>query len=172
MSVDALKKSITGFINGLLAPIDYFALYSSKVVQQDADLSLQVTPDDPRLPGMSKVPINLGIPGATAKVQAGARALLGFANGDPSKPRAFLWESATLTELTIGGTPNDFVALAGKVLTELQKIQGKFDAHTHLAGALVAPSGGGPVTGVSGGLSPGQSVGSIPSVAATTVKVK
>jgi len=51
------------------------------------------------------------------------------------------------------------VALAELVRAELDAIAGAFGSHTHPAGALVAPGGGGPVTGASGpsaGYTPGD----------------
>lgn len=42
------------------------------------------------------------------------------------------------------------VALATKVQEELQGIANEIANHTHQAGALVAPSGGGPCTGITG----------------------
>jgi hypothetical protein len=72
--------------------------------------------------------------------------------------------------ITIGdANGNDFVALAQKVLTELNAIKTAFNSHTHAAGSLAAPSGGGAVTGVSAGPSASYSPNS---VAASEVKAK
>jgi hypothetical protein len=49
------------------------------------------------------VPIRYGIPGVVAKVAAGGRVLVGFENGDPSRPVAELWDNASLVELSFAG---------------------------------------------------------------------
>lgn len=49
------------------------------------------------------------------------------------------------------------IALADKVASELAAIQSALDSHTHQAGMLAAPSGGGPVTGTTGTASAGYS---------------
>jgi hypothetical protein len=73
--------------------------------------------------------------------------------------------------ITIGSDSGaeEFVATAQRVLTELNKLKSAFDGHTHVAGALVAPSGGGPVTGATAGAAASPSL-SAP--ASQTVKVK
>jgi hypothetical protein len=88
-------------VQRIMRRVDYFALYPSRVVQQLADGTLDLTPEDNRLAPMQAVPVRLGLPGATVKVSAGARVLLGFEAGDPARPVATLWESGTVTELAI-----------------------------------------------------------------------
>lgn len=139
MSLDVLKKNLAAFVRSVMAPVDYYALYPAKVVRQDAtNLLLELQPDDPRLPGMQKVPIRLGIPQATAKVSAGARGLVGFEGGDPRKPFWGPWDTTTLLELKIGGTGAQLVALENLVKTELTKLKDwqtsmktAFDSHKH-----------------------------------------
>lgn len=77
-------------------------------------------------------------------------------------------EAATITIGDKSGS--DFVALAGKVLTELQAIQSAFSGHTHSGTTLVPTVGGVPgtiagVTGLSSTYSPS-------SVAASQAKAK
>lgn len=103
MSMDRMKGGLEAFVRSLLHRLDYFALYPAKVVVQNADGTLELQPDDTRLPPHSQVPIRLGIPGASVKVAVGARVLLGFAAGRPDLPIATLWETGTVTELTISG---------------------------------------------------------------------
>lgn len=83
------------------APLDYFALYPSTLVTQDTDNTLQIRPDDERLPSMAGVPLRLPVPGAVIKVTDGARVLLGFESGSPSKPVALLWELGTAKSVEI-----------------------------------------------------------------------
>jgi hypothetical protein len=75
----------------------------------------------------------------------------------------------TENELHLGGQdPSEFVALATKVLNELDKIKTAFNGHKHTAGLLLTgASGGSPVTGSTGG--PNKSYSS-EAVAASKVK--
>jgi len=85
-----------------MARVDFFAAYPSRVVVQNADGTLDVLPDDPRIPSKAAVPIR-SLPGVTLKVTPGARVLLGFEDGDPKKPIATLWEGQGLISMSVGG---------------------------------------------------------------------
>jgi hypothetical protein len=57
-SGDRLCAAIEGLIDHLLEPrVDYLASYPARVVLQNDDDSIEVAPDDARLPGLSRVPI-------------------------------------------------------------------------------------------------------------------
>lgn len=102
---DRIKAGLDAFVRSIFGPkIDALALYPSTVVSQNADGTLELHPDDPRWPGLSSVPVRLGIPGAKVKVAAGARVLVGFAGGDAQRPIAELWESGSVTELDLTAT--------------------------------------------------------------------
>jgi hypothetical protein len=81
--------------------IDFLAAYPARVVKQNADGTLELFPDYGRLPTYKNVPIRYGVPGVTATIAAGGRVLLEFAGGDPQRPIATVWESASVTLLTI-----------------------------------------------------------------------
>lgn len=99
--LDRVKGGLLRIIMGVVGRTDFHALYPSKVVTQNTDGTLELQPDSAKLKPISKVPIRLGLPGVTVKVAAGARVLLGFEQGDPSRPRALLWEADSMTELVI-----------------------------------------------------------------------
>ncbi len=62
--------------------IDFLALYRAKVISQSADLStVDLQPDDRRIPGATGIPIALGLPGATAQVAQGSYMLIGWRAG-------------------------------------------------------------------------------------------
>lgn len=98
-----IRKVIGSF---LITQVDYLAGYRCKVVAQNADGSLELIPQDPRIPPVSKVPIFYGLPGVTAEVSPGAWVLLEFANGDPQRRIATLWELSDLITITITATGN------------------------------------------------------------------
>ena len=87
------------------------------------------------VPGLAPNALALGDPGLASDVA------LGVVGGAQVRIK-----SATV-EATSGGaaTAADFVAMAGKVLTELQAIKTAFDSHTHVTTAVV---GGGGAPGV------------------------
>lgn len=98
MNFDGLKQFILALVRAETTRIDFLAYYPAVVKAQNSDLSLELEPDDKRIPAMSKVPIRFGIPAVTCKVNAGSRVLMGFAGGDPSKPVATTWEGSTIME--------------------------------------------------------------------------
>lgn len=143
-SSDRRTEAVFSIVNQAVARVDYFALYPARVVQQGVDGTLELTPDDVRLPGMSGVPIWYGVPGVTATVPAGARVLISWAGGDPRLPHALLWEPGSTTSISID-TTGDVVVNNGAL--KVARVTDPTTGHAHAAGALVA----GPyaVTGVS-----------------------
>lgn len=135
MSKDRWKVALTDFIDLVTRRIDYCALYPAKVNAQNADGTLEVTPEAAKIPKLSKVPLRLGLPGVTVKVSSGARVLLGFENGNSTKPFGALWDTSSFVEMRFNGGTIP-VAKEGSVTA----------GHTH-AFTLTAPPGGGPVTG-------------------------
>jgi hypothetical protein len=102
--------------NEIVGPrVDYLAAYPCVAVTQNLDGSLELQPDDTRIAPVSNVPIRLGTPGITATVANGARVLLQWTGGDPTKPVATLWEMANVQTMTLAvagqlklGDPNAF----------------------------------------------------------------
>lgn len=94
MSVlDRLKDNLLALTRVSTPHIDRFALYRARVVSQSADLAkVDVQPDDMRLPGMSGVPLKLGLPGARVSVSPGAYVLIGWEGGNGQRRYACLWE--------------------------------------------------------------------------------
>ena len=86
------------------ARLDFYAMYPARVVAQNPDGSLELKPDDARLPGFSAVPIRYGVPGIRVEVVPGARIGIEFEGGNPSAPVATLWASGTVSRLFIDAT--------------------------------------------------------------------
>jgi len=82
------------FLAGVRQEIDYSRTYAARVVSQNPDGTLQLSPDDPKQKGtgLNKVPIETGLPGFVVKVLSGARCSYHYENGDPSKPIAQAWK--------------------------------------------------------------------------------
>jgi hypothetical protein len=87
---------IDRFLDGVRQEVAYSRLYPSTVIMQNADLTLQLLPDDPQMrgSGLDNVPIRCGLPGFKVKLREGARVRLGFDAGAPHVPYASLWDDS------------------------------------------------------------------------------
>lgn len=96
----------------------YLAHYSATVERQHSDDSLDLMPDDVRVrgTGLSRVPIRHGLPGVRVLVVNGSRVLLGFENGDPSKPYASCWSASSIEAIMFDGGDKP-VARVGDAVT-------------------------------------------------------
>jgi hypothetical protein len=109
----AIVRALVG--NTLIGPrVDWLAKYDARVVAQNADGTLELKPDDDRLPSYSSVPIRYGVPGITATVATGARVVLEFSGANPQRPIATVWESAAVMQLNINAATS--ITLNGGVL--------------------------------------------------------
>lgn len=103
VNVDRLKAGLVNFVRGVFPRLDYYALYSGKVISQGGSNSFDFQPDNQKVPGVSGVPVRMGLPGVTVQLALGSspRCLLGFLEGDPSQPFLALWEQPGLDTLTV-----------------------------------------------------------------------
>jgi hypothetical protein len=101
-------------------PLDYMLFYRAEVRVAAADGStVDVQPEDGRIPSHQGVPIRVGIPGAVATVMPGAIVLLGWEKGDPSRIYAVpAWESgAKVTKLVFTDAANDSIEVSNGIVT-------------------------------------------------------
>jgi hypothetical protein len=148
-----LYSVVRSIVRGLMPETDYLALHPCIVIKQDADGTLQLKPDSSRVPALAGVALRTFAPEVDVRVEKGARVLLGFAGGQADAPYACLWGTGSLTTVTVGSGSSDFVALAGKVLAELQSLQSWAStltawlvAHGH-SGVTTGPGVSGPAAG-------------------------
>lgn len=92
-TLDRLKRELTQFVERLLVPTRFHRLYPGRVVSQTGNV-VDVVLDDPTMV-VPPVVLRHGLPGWHVEVPAGTRVMVGFDNGDPSKPFAALWEPTT-----------------------------------------------------------------------------
>ena len=106
MSWDRFKAYVEKVVEAIVgARLDYLARYPARVDKQADDGTLELTPDDKRIPPITNVKIHVGVPGTTVEVEQGSRVLLAYAGGDPSKPIAEIWEpGASVTKVTMKAT--------------------------------------------------------------------
>lgn len=131
---DRAKAGLVAFIRSvvggsIIGPrVDYLAVYPCKVVAQNSDGTLELQPDDARLPPYSNVPIRYGVPGVTATVPAGSRCLLTFAGADPQKRIVVGWEAGTVLGIVLAGGSNgvarngDSVAATAQMSTWMSQV--------------------------------------------------
>jgi hypothetical protein len=111
---DRFKAAISGAVKGALPDLEYRAWWEATIDHQ-AGNTVDLAPDAGELvPTMGSVPLAFGIPGVTAEGASGGRALVGWAGGDPSKPRAFAFDpEINVTKLVIAAVALFLGAEAG-----------------------------------------------------------
>jgi hypothetical protein len=122
---DRIKAAFFGAVGAADPRVAYRAAYAGTVVSQAADGSVDVKMDDPRLPGMSALPLVLPIAGTRIRLRCAAdatpsptpasvaRCLVIFLDGDPARPACMLMDApkdavdlvtfAVTTTLELGG---------------------------------------------------------------------
>jgi hypothetical protein len=99
LKTDRLKSAFYALIRAAKPRIDYLGFYAGRVVASSTSggrTLLDVVPDDDRIPPMARVFLKLGGPGAEVEFDEvdGLRVLVGWENGDPSRPFCCLFEGA------------------------------------------------------------------------------
>jgi hypothetical protein len=136
------RSALERFIDYVVRDRVYLRSYECTVEAQNDDGSVDLLPDSDviRGTGLQSVPIYHGLPGVTVRVIPGARVLLQFVGGDPSKPYASLWRSGDIEEISFNGGQAP-VARQGDAVAVY------WPATLNFTGAIVgAPSG--TITGV------------------------
>ena len=134
MNLDRLKTPLQSFVRSVMSRVDYYAMYRAQVVVQKGN-TVDVIPDDTRLPPMSGIPLRHGLPGVSLTVQPGTWVMVSWSGGDPQKPYAQLWEGGeTVVTLSIGGSAADNPVLLQSFLT-------LFNTHTHSGGTMSGNTG-------------------------------
>ena len=98
------RETFAKLVARALPRLDYLARYEARVVAQSpADDTLELSPVDERIPGLSGVPLRVPAPGMRVLLSPGARVLLGWDGADPSKPFAESFVSGTTLLLDLVG---------------------------------------------------------------------
>lgn len=99
---DRIKRGLRAIIDSVVGPrLDYLAAYPARVVNQLADGRVECVTDDARIGSIGPMPIRLGIPGASVRVEPGARAYVSFDGGNPKAPFLASFEAGSLKELLL-----------------------------------------------------------------------
>lgn len=93
-----VPETLKAIIRWVMRDVKYHKHYVATVQRQLGD-AVDLLPDDPEIrgTGLSNVPIMYGLPGVSATVAPGTKMTLFFENGDPTKPRAAMWEGGHIT---------------------------------------------------------------------------
>ncbi len=142
LTFERWRQDFANIVENLVGrQIDYTKIYPSVVVAQNADGTLQLLADNPKVRGTghNNIRIRHGLPGVSVEVSAGARVRLGFENGKPGEPYASLWDTdAAFVTIHLGDSANtEFVALSNLVKDELDAMASTFDEHIHATTATV-----------------------------------
>ncbi len=76
----------------------YRALWPA-VVKTSGSSTVDVQPENSRIPGLSDVPVRQGLPGVRVEVESGQRVRLGWDDGDPRRPFVALWDASGTLKL-------------------------------------------------------------------------
>lgn len=103
----------TRAVREALPCLDYQALYEYEVVEQHGD-KLDVRPIDKRFgfPVVLRAVMLPGLAGSTPKLKTRARVLVGWVNGDPTRPFVSHYEATS----GAGGTPDEVAVQAGDIV--------------------------------------------------------
>lgn len=149
-AVDSPSNLLEAILGQMRRRVALSRTYPARVVQQNADGTLQLLPDDDKVKGggLDRVPIRYGLPGFTATVPAGTRVRVGFDAGDASRPWAALWDEGDVTAVVFdGGTrpvarEGDLVKVFFPSAMAFSGFTGVPPATTPISGTLTITSAG------------------------------
>lgn len=101
-SSDNAAEALREFVRETMRGVEWYPSFSARVAVQRSDGTLDVYPDDRRLPPVTSVRLRLPVPGAKLTVPPGSQVTILFENGDPRQPVAVAYGT---------GNPPNAVAL-------------------------------------------------------------
>lgn len=125
-----------------LPRVDRLAQYRAEVKTAATDGStVDVAPEDARLPPMQGVPLRVAIPGLTVVAKAGSVVLIGWERGDPSRPYAVpSWEQTggVCSSLTFEADAINLVSSGAKAAARKGDAVNLGDCHVVMASGAVS----------------------------------
>lgn len=91
MTGDGTDLGPAGFeraVRQVMRHTDYHALLPATLLRDHGDHTVDVQPQVAGWPALTRIPLQIGLPGVTVKIQAGSPMLLHFEHGNPAEPRA------------------------------------------------------------------------------------
>lgn len=115
---DKIKQYLFESSRGTISNIDYYAQYESKVQSQSSDfLKVDIQPIKPGLPGISSVPLRIGVGGITVELVPNALVMLAFDGADPSKPYVSSFRNEQIKSFKIKDQNNDSITMGNGTIT-------------------------------------------------------
>lgn len=100
MSPDRLRGALLTIISDATRAMSFVRLVRGRVVHVHSGGAVDTQPETQGAAQHSELPARYGLPGVLRAVaKAGARVLIGHAEGDPSQPFVAAWDSGELEEL-------------------------------------------------------------------------
>lgn len=149
---DTFAEALRRFVLGATRPLDYLGHYSGIVSEQHDDGTVDVTPDDARLPSFQRLRVRWGAAGVVSKLKANAPCTVGWENGDPRRPYVSGFAAEAFDEVWLGGATasSNFIALSNLVKDRLDAIVSSFNSHTHSGVQTGTGASGAPAAPISG----------------------
>jgi hypothetical protein len=107
--MDRFTSAIKRVIQAVLPDFDLYAMHPATVIAT-APNSVDVRPDNSRLPELVAVPLRTFAPNVQILASVDSRVLIAFEGGDRTKPVALLWGAGNFDALSIGSQNTQPVA--------------------------------------------------------------
>lgn len=100
MGADRLRESLLSIIDAATRRTRFHARVRARVVEVLGDGRVSTMPESPGTPPLPALPLRFGLPGVLRAIgKAGARVVVGWAEGDPAQPYVAAWDASQLEEL-------------------------------------------------------------------------
>lgn len=83
---DQGPSGLANVVRGVMGHTDWLAHFPCRILRDHGDHTLDLQPDHPQLPKLTRIRFMPPIPGSRIKVKAGGTAMLIFQHADPSRP--------------------------------------------------------------------------------------
>ena len=154
-----LGADLARFIRWVMRDLTFHRHYPAIVEFVHADGTMDVTADDEQIRGLglSALRAQAGLPGTVARGAQGARCLVGFRSGNPTRPYISAWATgAALGDISIDGGTAGVSGYGDPIevlLPEVVTVEGLLEGFTQPPGApppppVPTPPGGLPFSGI------------------------
>jgi hypothetical protein len=135
-----LVRAALGLTDSPVPSIMRLGRYRCTVTAQNADGTVDLTPDDTRISAEKNVVVHVSPPGASWQVQPGAIAWMGWTGGDPSKPYCTpdYEAGAVVTKLVLKA---NMVFVGDEPGAKALVSKDDFDAHVHTGPSTTCANG-------------------------------
>jgi hypothetical protein len=137
MNLDRLMLAVRRLLEALLPDFDLYAMHPGTVIKVQESVgavTVDVRPDNSRLPELIDIPIRTFTPNAKITVGKDARVLIAFEGGQRDQPVCVAWGAGNLEELTI---PANTINLGGENGKAVARVDDTTTCTLYLAPSVV-----------------------------------